>query len=55
MLIKVRDDNPAPPVAQDPDLWSENGRGILITNALSDRTGYYATTDGKVVWSEFRI
>lgn len=54
VLVKVRDDNPSPPVAQDSGPWAENGRGLLITQALSDRTGYSGTGDGKIVWAEFR-
>lgn len=55
ILIKVRDDNPAPPAPQDPGLWSEHGRGLLITHSLSSRTGHYATATAKIVWSELRI
>lgn len=55
VLIKVRDDSPSPPVRHDADLWSESGRGLMITKAFSTRTGYYSTGPGKIVWAELQI
>ena len=30
---------------------AESGRGLLLVEAISTRWGWYATSDGKVVWA----
>jgi anti-sigma regulatory factor (Ser/Thr protein kinase) len=55
VLVKVRDGNPWPPlIRRDPDSLAsmENGRGLVIVEALSLRWGWYPEGGGKVVWSE---
>lgn len=52
LLIEVADDNPAPPVLKDADLESENGRGLLLVEALSRDWGFqYPKSGGKVVFA----
>lgn len=57
LAILVRDDNPVPPQPQQPAKDAENGRGLLMVEALSDRYGWYPLeggTAGKVVWAVLR-
>jgi anti-sigma regulatory factor (Ser/Thr protein kinase) len=54
LAILVCDDNPGVPVTAHPDAEEESGRGLLIVESLSDRSGWYPRTDGKpgkVVWA----
>ncbi len=66
VLVEVWDSNPDPPVRAEPDLTAENGRGLLLVEAVSATWGYYHVTDdaddsrepgaehqptGKVVWA----
>jgi anti-sigma regulatory factor (Ser/Thr protein kinase) len=56
VVIEVWDANPLPPVAQQPELEAESGRGLMLVEALSESWGW-ATPEGwsgKVVWVELR-
>jgi anti-sigma regulatory factor (Ser/Thr protein kinase) len=46
VLVEVWDSNPDPPVRAEPDLTAENGRGLLLVEAVSATWGYYHVTDG---------
>lgn len=56
LIVKASDDGPGIPAASSTDdPLAENGRGLALVAALSARTGYYFTDDGrKVVWSEIK-
>lgn len=57
--IEVHDPDPAPPgdllrpPAGVPDLWKEDGRGLLLIRTLSSSCGHRPTESGKAVW--FRL
>ena len=54
LFIDIWDPCPDPPPADSvPGTWDENGRGLLIVNALSHRWGWYHPNGhgGKVVWA----
>lgn len=57
--VEVHDPDPAPPgqltrpVLEEPDLWQEGGRGLLLIRALSSSCGHRPTPRGKAVW--FRL
>jgi hypothetical protein len=61
VVILAWDASPQPPVPADPRADSENGRGLLLVDAISERWGWYLPdqqpgTDipaqrGKVVWA----
>jgi anti-sigma regulatory factor (Ser/Thr protein kinase) len=57
MRVSVRDDNPDLPAAgAPPDLTAENGRGLLLVQALAARWGVEDLAgDGKVVWFELDL
>ncbi len=42
-----------PPGASLPDADAENGRGLLLVEAVADETGVRPDGDGKVVWARF--
>ncbi|MEU2060134.1 ATP-binding protein [Streptomyces sp. NPDC013455] len=54
--VEVHDPDPAPPgqltrpVLEEPDLWQEGGRGLLLIRALSSSCGHRPTPSGKAVW-----
>lgn len=54
LMVMAIDDSPDIPAAGDADdPFAESGRGLALVAALSARTGYFFTDDGrKVVWSE---
>nr|WP_274536505.1 ATP-binding protein [Pseudofrankia sp. BMG5.36] len=57
LLIEVADPDPSPPVPRDAGPDDENGRGLLLVEALADRWGHLVLTCadaavGKVVWCE---
>jgi anti-sigma regulatory factor (Ser/Thr protein kinase) len=64
VLILAWDASPLPPVQTDPDESAENGRGLLLVDAISDQWGWYfprghmsaSAPDqrGKVVWAVVR-
>ncbi len=52
LLMLVWDASPLPPVRVSPDGDTENGRGLLLVEALSTRWDYYGHhSGGKVVWA----
>ncbi|MFJ7150828.1 ATP-binding protein [Streptomyces sp. NPDC100445] len=57
--VEVHDPDPAPPghltrpVIEEPDVWDEGGRGLLLIRALSSSCGHRPTPSGKAVW--FRL
>jgi anti-sigma regulatory factor (Ser/Thr protein kinase) len=55
LVIAVWDKNPGPPVPAEPGTDSENGRGLAIVAALSQRWDYMAAQGGKCVWAELAI
>jgi anti-sigma regulatory factor (Ser/Thr protein kinase) len=57
LCIRVWDPDPVPPprTRQDPDTWTERGRGLLIVEQLSARWGWYPGHTGKYVWSALLI
>ncbi|WP_239341236.1 ATP-binding protein [Frankia sp. CiP3] len=53
VLIEVWDSNDTTPRITNPDTDSEDGRGLLMVGALSNRWSWYrARTGGKVVWAQ---
>lgn len=52
-LVAVADDSNAPPALHDVSPLSENGRGLLIVERVSERVGWARTPTGKVVWAIF--
>ncbi|QLJ04376.1 ATP-binding protein [Streptomyces sp. NEAU-sy36] len=54
--VEVHDPDPAPPgqltrpVLEEPDVWQEGGRGLLLIRALSASCGHRPTPKGKAVW-----
>lgn len=53
VLIEVWDGNDAGPRVTTPDTDSEDGRGLLMVDALSNRWSWYRTrTGGKIVWAQ---
>ena len=58
MLVLVADASPRPPTRAHPAVGAENGRGLLLVEAMSSRWSWYTVqADGmaKVVWAEFRV
>jgi anti-sigma regulatory factor (Ser/Thr protein kinase) len=53
LAILVRDDHPGAPQARHPDADAESGRGLLVVENLSARSGWYPLKDGpgKVTWA----
>ncbi len=53
VVVLVWDASPLPPVPMDADDEAENGRGLLLVQALSARWGWHFPPDmgGKVVWA----
>ncbi len=55
VLIVVWDASPLPPTRLDPADDVENGRGLMLVDALSARWGWYAAPwdaiEGKAVWA----
>jgi anti-sigma regulatory factor (Ser/Thr protein kinase) len=53
LCIRVWDPDPMPPprTQQDPDTWTEHGRGLFIVEQLSALWGWYPGHAGKYVWS----
>ncbi|WBO63225.1 ATP-binding protein [Streptomyces camelliae] len=54
--VEVHDPDPAPPgrltapVVEQPDVWQEGGRGLLLIRTLSSSCGHHPTPSGKAVW-----
>ncbi len=52
VVVFVWDASPQPPARADPGADAENGRGLLLVEALSERWGYFGHDGGgKVVWA----
>jgi anti-sigma regulatory factor (Ser/Thr protein kinase) len=51
-VIAVTDGDETEPQPRQPDPMSENGRGLLIIDRSTERSGWAPTTKGKVVWFE---
>jgi len=54
VIVMVWDASPLPPVPVTADADSENGRGLLLVEAVSERWDWALTPDigGKVVWAQ---
>lgn len=54
VLIQVWDANDRMPEGKQPEPITENGRGLLLVEALSTKAGVYVPegSSGKVVWAE---
>jgi Histidine kinase-like ATPase domain len=54
VVVLVWDASPLPPTPMDVDDDAENGRGLLLVQALSTRWNWYVPPDldGKVVWAQ---
>jgi anti-sigma regulatory factor (Ser/Thr protein kinase) len=50
LIIEVGDSDPNPPVLTDADLDAENGRGLMLVQAMSKEWSYYLTPHGKIVY-----
>jgi anti-sigma regulatory factor (Ser/Thr protein kinase) len=57
VLILVWDASPQPPVRMDTSDEAENGRGLMLVEAISEQWGWYfdEDNDGKVVWTIVRL
>jgi len=57
VLILVSDASPEPPVRMDTSDEAENGRGLMLVEAISEQWGWYfrEDNDGKVVWATMRL
>ncbi|MER5733665.1 ATP-binding protein [Streptomyces sp. NPDC002138] len=53
LRVEVTDGDPSPPrLPRDVSPLSEDGRGLLLVEAVTDRWGTEATATGKTVWFE---
>ncbi|ETA00581.1 ATP-binding protein [Frankia sp. CcI156] len=53
VLVEVWDGNDTAPRIESPDVFSEDGRGLLMVDALSRQWSWWRVkTGGKVVWAE---
>lgn len=54
VVISVTDRDPQPPTPRTSDNSATGGRGMLLTEAMANRWGYYPTQlhPGKTVWAE---
>jgi anti-sigma regulatory factor (Ser/Thr protein kinase) len=57
VLILVWDSSPQPPVQMDTGDEAENGRGLMLVEAISEQWGWYhhEDNDGKFVWAIARL
>jgi anti-sigma regulatory factor (Ser/Thr protein kinase) len=53
LRIAVRDANQTLPSRRTPHELQAGGRGLVVIDALADRSGCELTPDGKVIWAEF--
>jgi anti-sigma regulatory factor (Ser/Thr protein kinase) len=53
LVVQVLDKSPKEPMVLAPDLWSENGRGMSLVDAIANEWGVVPHPAGKVVW--FRL
>lgn len=56
IVVEVWDSSPDEPVARQPEIDEESGRGLLLIDALSERWACERVPGwpGKVVWAELR-
>ncbi|MFI1589611.1 ATP-binding protein [Streptomyces halstedii] len=54
VVVSVSDSNPRPPVPRASDESATGGRGLLLTEVMSGRWGYFHPREhpGKIVWVE---
>ncbi|MGH3159022.1 MAG: ATP-binding protein [Streptosporangiaceae bacterium] len=53
VVLEVWDQAPGIPAVRDVAEYEENGRGLVLVDAIADRWGWCpATGPGKVVWAE---
>lgn len=57
ILILVWDSSPAPPVRMNTSDEAENGRGLMLVEAVSEQWGWYhhMNNGGKFVWAIARV
>lgn len=55
IVVTVEDLSPEPPRLLHAAPEATAGRGFALVHALSGRTGYECTADGKRVWSELEV
>ena len=53
LLVRVEDESPSLPIARQPEVYDEQGRGLMLVEALADRWGCDPTTTGKTIWVAF--
>jgi signal transduction histidine kinase len=53
VVLEISDSGQAHPIRRLAQWSDEDGRGLLVTDALSSRWGVRRTTAGKAVWAEF--
>ncbi len=53
-VVAVTDGDHSGPQPRTPDTLAENGRGLLIVDRSTERSGWAPTAHGKVVWFELR-
>jgi hypothetical protein len=51
VVVFVWDASPLPPARSEPGQDAENGRGLLLVEAVSQRWGHFGCESGKVVWA----
>jgi anti-sigma regulatory factor (Ser/Thr protein kinase) len=56
VVIEVWDTNPQTPMAEQPELDDESGRGLMLVDAVCEGWGWTVPDGwyGKVVWAELR-
>lgn len=55
LVLEVHDGGHLPPSRRVAAEQDENGRGLLLVEAMTTRWGYRATEGGKVVWAEIPV
>ncbi len=55
LVLSVEDASHAHPAVRHPDAQSEDGRGMLLVDVLSERWGELDIPTGKRVWAEIAI
>jgi anti-sigma regulatory factor (Ser/Thr protein kinase) len=56
LVIEVSDSDPSPPVAANPGLDSESGRGLMLVDALTEEWSYFLPpSGGKTVYCVIRV
>ncbi|MCX4510806.1 ATP-binding protein [Streptomyces sp. NBC_01619] len=57
VVLGVIDRDPSPPTPRSGDNSATGGRGLLLTEAMANRWGYYPTKlhPGKIVWAEVPV